>query len=430
MRSLSASAGSILTLVLSASIHGQSCVPDWLPTFESGDLHGPVRAFALFDFDAGGPNPTTLVALQAYASTTSDLDVDPANRRPVQRWTGRRWEPVGGPELESVGAATVRGALAVYDPDAEGPLPPALYAASRSLRVTRDGRTSYGIARFDGAAWTHVSMGFTSGHVSILDLQVFDEDGPGPLAPALFAACDHLPAADGVHNLLRLRDDAWSTVGSTPLNAAVANLMVWDPDGAGSMPERLIAAGLFDHSADSPPGPSYLALWNGAQWEPIGAGQPGQPGPALGLALFDPDGNGPATQELYVAAADNPIDGTPRGLLSWNGQQWTHHGVVPEFVEFEGGQVNRGRMAVHDDDGPGPIRPALYVAGVPSVISTSARVSRWSGSDWSVPGHDPLAPNQSGHRYPVVFSSGTKIEAFASFDLDGQGPSTATLLMG
>lgn len=416
-----------LLAAIVTAVRAQHCTPDWIQTFQGGDLGGTVRALAVFDFDGDGPERPSLVALHRGQFSSQP--------RAVARWTGTDWVSVGGEELARITTASgdwTRGAFAAFDDDGPGPRPTALYVCG-GITPTGPGATR-GIARFNGVAWEPVGPDFSTSTTSIHDLEVFDEDGPGPLPPALFAAGARFAIGDpDAGNILRWDGAQWTEVGSPLKFGEIRDLQLWDPDGPGPIAPLLCAAGSFDNSNADPPGPSYLAAWNGTGWSSIGAGAAGRPGHGLAIAVFDPDSNGPSPPLLVVAGGSNDVDGNPGSISAWNGQTWTR--IMD--LNWQTPQPFIARMLIHDDDGAGPILPALYIAADPGMNASWRGISRWDGIALRpLGGEDPGFPGVplGGTQRSVISAPSATtsqfIDALASFDLDGNGPEPPRLVVG
>jgi hypothetical protein len=92
-----------------------------------------------------------------------------------RRYRAGVWEAVPGAPASGVSA------LASFDDGSGGG--PALYAAGQFTTVS--GQTMTNIARLRAGVWEPLGSGLTGGPVAALT--VFDEDGPGPRRPALYA---------------------------------------------------------------------------------------------------------------------------------------------------------------------------------------------------------------------------------------------------
>lgn len=100
-----------------------------------------------------------------------------------RRYRAGAWEAVPGAPLQMISA------LVSHD-DGSGP---ALYFAGQFTTV--DGRTMSNIARLRAGLWESLDGGLTGGAVAAM--AVFDEDGPGPRRPALYAV-GKFTAAGGI----------------------------------------------------------------------------------------------------------------------------------------------------------------------------------------------------------------------------------------
>jgi hypothetical protein len=389
--------------------------PDWLPTFGGNDLHGPVRALTTFDPDADGPEPPTLYAFQhrsGYSGTSRDV---------IHRWTGESWVRVGN-ELTTNSGGTFdgsgkRAAFAVYDPDEEDPEPARLYVCG-PFRFLPLGL--FGPARLNGNVWEHLGIESFGAATRFYDLQVFDEDGDGPLHPALFMA------GQFYENILYKWDGFTCTSIPFPSFGPVFDLEVGDLDGDGPLPPRLYAAGDFGAS-EGEDAISYLAEWDGVEWHSVGADLPFRPGPGLGLAFFDENGPGPNLNKLFVTSWPNNVECCDSGgLTSWDGAAWNR--IIEEPLQDTSDRPLQGRMTVHDDDGTGPLNPALYICAAPGPYNPIwSSISRWDGETLSPLGFSgPIF----GSTINLQNLSDSRSDALASFDPDAEGPLTPRLVVG
>src|SRR5262249_15849556 len=118
----------------------------------------------------------------------------------------------------------------------------------------------------------------------------------------------------------------------------IANVIVGDEDGPGGHPPALYYYGNVDMIGGTPT--EGISRLDGNTWTPLAS-----PGNSCKLAIFFDDGNG---QRLYVI--------NPRGLLSrWTGSMWEQAANGRNFF-------NVRSVAVFDDDGAGPHRPAIYLS--------------------------------------------------------------------
>jgi hypothetical protein len=246
-------------------------------------------------------------------------------------------------------------ALIVWD-DGSGP---ALYTGFRYA----GGSTPRGIYRWTGAAWTEVGGGIP-GWVTAFG--VYDDDGPGPHAPALYVggSFDHAGtvAANGI---AKWDGTSWSALGSgllgvspdfapTPRSMAVYN------DGTGP---QLYVSGYFATAGGQMA--RGIARWNGSAWSSnFGATFNFDNG--LAMQVFD-DGRGPA---LFIAAspmASGGVMGDNYCIARWDGVSWTNPNTTP--IPF-------GRALAIYDSGSGP---GLYFGGTFSALNgvSANNIARW-----------------------------------------------------
>ena len=356
-RSLHGHASALAIAVLAGTCVAQPCEPMW-ETLGAG-VAGVANDLVVFD-DGNGP------ALYVGGLFTS---AGGANANRVARWDGQAWSPLG------VGVNNTVIAMTVFD-DGGGD---ALYVGGVFLMA--GGNPAVRIAKWDGQTWSPLGAGASS---SVQALAVFD-DGNGQ---ALYAGGIFLMAGGiEVNRIAKWDGQEWSALG-TGVDGTIQDLRVFD-DGTGP---ALYACGFFN-AASGVPGTSYIARWNGAEWESVGGGATGV---VRAMGEFD-DGNGPA---LY-AAMDTPTQPPVTNVVRWDGQSWQPIGSLPtngSIVSF----------AVFDDGtGEGP---ALYAAGTFTNIAgiSAARIVRWNGTTWSA-----LGLGASG--------GGNVVNALMPFD-DGGGP--------
>ncbi|THB77364.1 MAG: hypothetical protein D3926_15645 [Desulfobacteraceae bacterium] len=404
-------------------------------------IDSAVLALAVHDEDGTGPNTQALYVGGDFI-TAGGVTVNG-----IARWDGTNWSALG------TGMSDMVLALTVFDADGAGPGQPALYAGGAF--ETAGGTSAYGIARWDGTAWSALGDGmddwveslavyddgtgdalyaggfFTTAYDpgptavpaqaiarwdgtswstlgagiddEVITMAVFD-DGSGP---ALYAG-GYFTTAGGVptENIARWDGAAWSAVGSG-LDDFVWTLCEFDPGTGGA---RLFAGGDFNFSGTQPV--SFLGQWQGTSWDnviPPGSLLEGFNNPVSVLGVFD-DGSGPALYAggSFTAAGDIPIKGVGR----WNGTSWEalgsgldcSPGFDPPFPVIYA-------MTVFND-GTGD---ALYVGGEFNRAGgmVVSGIARWDGTSWSSPGTGVAASAGLGISHPVV-------EALAVFD-NGSG---------
>jgi hypothetical protein len=235
-------------------------------------------------------------------------------------WDGSSWSPLGTPLTPWPGTQPSVWTLAQYDDDGPGPRQPGLYAGG-SFRYA-GGVEAWNIARWDGAAWEPLNLGASD---AVTSLCVFDEDGPGPGRPALFAG-GFFTAVGGpvggpnsltVVGLARWDGQQWSRVGGWQ-HGGVRAMAVYDEDGPGQLPPSLYVGG-FWVAIPGHPAANRVARWDGSQWHVLGAGVGGASASSVeAMAVFDEDGPGPNPGGLYVAGRFYYA----AGIESWNIARW------------------------------------------------------------------------------------------------------------
>jgi hypothetical protein len=310
----------------------------------------------VFDEDGPGPNPPVAVVAGNFTSAGGV----PASR--IAKWDGTTWSSFGA------GFDNTVLSLAVFDEDGVGPLPPTLYAGGQ-FQFSGVTSAKY-LAEWTGTQWVGITSQFTT---NVTAMAVYDEDGAGPLSPALFVA-----HGDSWYPpyLGRWSGGAWSEVGNSlsQLNQPVLTLAVIDPDQGGPSPSVLYAGGWFTQAGSLIV--NRLASWNGDAWHSVGVGaQNGVATDPYSILAYDPDGPGPITQSLHVSgglitAGSQAVS----GVASFDGATW--HSLGSGLGNPPG--VNGYAMAVFDDSA-GLRPPALYIGGS---FSTSGGFSAGNLARW------------------------------------------------
>ena len=275
--------------------------------------------------------------------------------RHIVAWTGSGWRTLGAPGVEGVDGWV--NVLASYPP---GP--------GADLYVGGDfeeagGIVAEGLARWDGAAWSHVygsisPVAYVQGGVG--GLAVFDGGG----GPHLYVGGIFEIVALNVHNLARWNGSNWGKVGTTEPDGFVLELAVHD-DGSGP---ALYAGGLFTHIDGLEA--NRVARWSGSAWSALtGPAGNGVDGEVWSFGTYD-DGGGEA---LYVGGNFTTAGGLPTGgVARWDGSAWS------SLPDASGSGLDGAVFALLSyDDGRGP---ALWAGG--SFLRAGARPSsnagRWS----------------------------------------------------
>lgn len=394
------------------------CPPEWSHQFGGASiLNNSIDCFAVFDVDGSGPGHPALYAAGTFTTY--------GNR--IAKWDGISWSPLG---TGLTGPNPFVAALAVFDSDDAGPALPALYACGNFTGA--GGVSAHDIARWNGSSWSPLGSGL---NVSAYALAVFDADGAGPIPPALFAG-GSFTIAGGVsaHYIARWDGTSWSPVG-TGLGADVSAMIVFDDDGSGPDLPALYAGGWFTTAGGV--AAAHIAKWDGASWSPLGTGTDDI---VCSLAVFDDDGAGPNPPALFAGGSFTTAGGVAADhIAKWDGAAWSSVGFHPTNITpytvfsltsfdedgagphapdlYAGGNfydpANPGTRqnriarwdgtawsdvdfgtddavfatAVFDDDDGGPRPAALFVGGTfthaGSAFSPAYRMARWDGSAWS-----------------------------------------------
>lgn len=300
----------------------------------------------------------------------------------IATWKNNEWGVLGN------GLNSEVYSLTVLDPDGTGPEGESLYAGGLFIppKGPRDENAPpvpiAAIARFDddAARWRSVGNGFTCGAqttcANVLAIVPFDDDGTGGANPTrLFAAGAFTSTRNAAGtpvtllNVARWMGSEWAPAGPTSgagsLSGTINAMAVFDPDGAGPGLPALFAGGTFTNR---------IARWiPGAAptWSNTPAGVTGV---IHAMAVFN--------NELYIGGSFLNVNGIAAAdyLARWNGTTWS------SVVAGLNNPVYS--LTVFDDDGPGPIQPALYVGGSFTAPGSPAanRVGRWSGTAWTAVG--------------------------------------------
>ncbi len=292
----------------------------------------------------------------------------------VAYWTGTEWGTME-PAIR-VNHGTTVNAMAYYDDDGPGPNPPSLFIGGFFNHI--GGVDTTHIARWDGTSWSAVGGGL---NLAVNGLCVFDDDGPGPGLPSLYAVGPFDFGGGNLAVMARWNGTAWTPIYGT--SGGVNALTVYDGE--------LIAGGAFTSIGGVTA--SGIARWNGQTWRPMGMGI----GPNIvGVKCFaeHDDGTGRA---LYVAGRFEAAGGTPvNSIAKWNGE-WS---PVGDGIR-DGSSTATINSLASFDDGAGP---RLYAGGTfrPAPGYEVDRFAVWDGQTWA--------------QAATVSSS---IEHLTTFDTDG-----------
>lgn len=341
-----------------------------------------------------------------------------AHAREVAGQTLCGFEPgFGGGVLLGTGSFPPSAAYS-FDPDGDGPQGELLVLGSSDTPFPKvSGVPLIAPVFFDGQRWSSPA-GAVAGHVWAIVYG--DEDGSGPLPPALFVGGE-LSGAGGVpvSNIARWDGQAWSDVGGgvkAAGYAGVSSFCFFDPDEAGPQPARLFVGGVFDSAGGVPA--RNIAMWDGNAWQAIGDidGPQAITGP---MTPFDADGDGPDAPVLAITGNFTSAGGLAASSVAfWREGKWSVPGV--ELKTQSGGHPHILEAAVYDPDGPGPLTPQLAVLPLTGTLVAPGsnevslgRVALWDGTTWL-----PTAPAPKS-------SAGQM--GMAVFDPDGEQPGPPVL---
>jgi hypothetical protein len=308
-------------------------------------------------------------------------------------------------------------ALCVHDEDGPGPIAPALFAAGRFSAAGTT--TARGIVRWTGSTWQALSGPSGQGHDNNSGanaLVSIDLDGSGPQLPSLIVGgtFQQVGILGGglTKSIAAWRNGDWASLGQQ-IPADVRSLAAFDPDGTGPLPSTLVA-GL---QADA----GVVAYDPSAQtWSPLGGGVPGV---VLSL-LSEPS---PSGDTLLVGGNFPTVDLTTP-VVAPSLARWTPAtGWSPVGNGFYNNCGNTGpstptnsvtTVTNFDPDGPGPLASRPYAFGLWQSTGSGRAVQNNATLDLATNTWGPIAPGQG--------ATGN-IRAFHAFDPDGEGPLSKSL---
>jgi hypothetical protein len=368
-----------LSFSLMSIAAAQDCPQAW-SALESGTAGGltypAVLSLHVFDADGRGPNAALLHAGGNFTHAGGMLV------NSIATWDGKSWSPLV-PDSGPVGVGngqvvTSVYAMASFDDDHDPRTPAAMYVGGDFLTA---GSVSVNhVARWNGLEWSALDDGVNWGIFAsnVRAFAVFDDDGEGPGLPALHVAGSFTHAGDvEVNHIARWDGKVWTDVGggaSEPIHA----LAVFDDDGDGPNAPALYATGNFTSiggnggSGAGSISASFIAGWDGTQWAALTSGLNGS---GKALHVFD-DGDG---EDLYVGGVFTMAGGLAANRIArWSGAEWSALGtglgsslpfpIVEAITQFDDGRGND-----------------LYVTGQFQSAGgmPASNVARWDGAAWS-----------------------------------------------
>jgi hypothetical protein len=370
-------------------------------------------ALAVVDLDGAGAAPPRLLATGDF-STAGEMAQPTSNRIGLAAWNGNAWGAIGGGGFGGGPYGDNVYGMSVFDEDGPGQNPPSLFAGGDF--VTAAGVTVNQIARWNGWNWTALGTGLggASGKYAGV-LKTLDEDGPGPMQPALYVG-GLFDQAGGVNapNLAKWNGSSWTGFGAGP-GGAVYDVAVFDDDGPGPDPSSLYVAGRFTVGG----GVDGILRWNGSSWLQVGGGVSGNHGyfpPVWVLAVFDDDGPGPHLPALYAGGDFTAAGGVSAHCIAkWDGTAWSALGSGVDLPSGEGDPVVAA-LEVFDEDGTGPGLATLFVGGGFTIAggNNAYACARWDGSSWIPAGTQGILPHSfsgvdfdgTGTGLPILFAGG------------------------
>jgi hypothetical protein len=168
--------------------------------------------------------------------------------------------------------------------------------------LTAGGLPVQGLARWDGSVWSAFHDERAAGPWSLAVLNGSLYSGGSFLIPG---------STTQRTGILRWADPAWVSIGGNPPNDDVYAITLYRG--------QLIVGGYFTSPT------SHIALFDGATWQPLGAGLNGI---VNALAVFDPDGPGPLPDLLIAGGSFSAAGAQPASNIAvWDGSQWSPLGM-------------------------------------------------------------------------------------------------------
>lgn len=247
----------------------------------------------------------------------------------------------------------------VFDEDGPGPLRPALYATGQFSAIA--GKDALSFAKWDGDVWTPVGVGLTSSPDDGLARPpiMIDPTVVGSSIGSIMIS----PSFGTSSGVFQYATGAWSQLGPA---FAAKDLAAFD-DGSG---EALYAVGQFPTIGTE--NANNIARWDGSAWTEVGMGLRFTPNPAIAsanLAISHNDGSG---NRLYVFGKfDQAGSVATPNIASWNGTAWSAVGAMPGVANAQ----FKAAVSITTGSAAG-----LYVQRTPAVAGVT--IFRWNGATW------------------------------------------------
>ncbi len=324
---------------------------------------------------AGPDEPMLIVASRGSAGSAL---------QPLNRWTGERFDPYFPPIPAQFAAPTSPAGVKIrsmtqVDPDGAGPSTDYQGFAVVGDFDTVDGSPAFGMAVWDGVTWLRPNDINPVARINCVVNVPATVGGFG--APTVFVG-GIFNAIGGVgcsNAALWLGGPAWHGMFGG-LDGEVFDAVVFDPDGPlGETPVYLFVAGDFFTAGGFDA--RGIAMWTGTQWQSLSTGPNG---PVFDLQIWDKDGPFGADPVLAIAGDFYLIGGSLSavGVASFYDFFWTRLGNSPIFE-------HASDLGVLDPDGSGPAGEQLYA--VHHFLPGDRRLSRLRQIDVSTSVWDTIA---------------------------------------
>lgn len=333
-------------------------------------------------------------------------------------WDGQNYVDIYN-STTSIGAVSHDGwirSVAVFDPDANGPLPESLIAVGNFASIGGDISLKNAV-RWDGAGWSRMDSGlppFTPGFYCHR-LVVADRDGDGPRSSGLYMLCTDTsnPAKclfQWNESLLDWMPVAGPFINDEPGGEIIFDIVPFDPDGPGPEPTTLVAAGtVFGTNRVA-----YLESFSGGIWSPL----PGAPGGIfansntywVSLAAHDPDGDfGPQAASLFMGRGFE-LNAVPLSTAIYRFDGSVYAAIQPDAIEAA------RALSVVSGLEENVQAPTLYAAGQSGGPPYASRAMRFDGFAFAPAARPSLD----------AFAKPTSREVTAALAHDPDGPGSAS----
>jgi hypothetical protein len=299
-----------------------------------------------------------------------------ANR--IARWDGTNWNSVGGGTMG--GASSANRVLTIAGRGSE------VFVGGTFTNV--GGINVSNIARWNGAAWSNLGLGFDStvGALATTPSAVYAGGGfTNVIDPPSTITVNHIAMWNGSH---------WSNLGSGVNPSGSVNAIATSGN-------NVYIGGSFTNAGGV--AANRIAVWNGASWASLGTGTAnGLDGTVLAIAVSN---NNVYVGGTFVNAGTSAV----RGIAKWDGSAWS--GLGSGATGSGAGEV---RALAFGADGK------LYCAGRFTNMSglNVSTIARWTGTAWEAMGSG-LDADSSLIRATGLAIRGNDVFAAGTFDRAG-----------